>query len=396
MVLDNTTKVLMNERILIVEDEAIVLLDIRSRLAGLGYSIVGTASTGEEAIVKANATRPDAILMDIGLKGDIDGISAAETIRKTQDTPIIYLTANSDITTLQRAKITGPFGYVLKPFDERELRVTIEMALYKHRMDRDLNDARQWLTATLRNTGDGIIAIDESGVVKFLNTVAEALTGWELGEVAGKDFQSVFKVDHSDGTPFLLSYAKNASSGGFDKSIVAATLVNRDRRQVPVEYRHVPIQDDWGKVTGTVYIFKDIADKLRGVRDLTESQKLAEEKLAVAEEQIRVMMDMSPDAIFTCNLKGVIVDGNHASASILCLPKAELIGKNLFDTGILRDNETQKVASIFSKAMDSGMPCSEEVTFTGLDGQALSKTLKVIPLKKAAEPIVLVTVKQAV
>jgi len=393
MVLDNITTILMNERILIVEDEAIVLLDIRSRLAGLGYSIVGTASTGDEAIVKANATRPDAILMDIGLKGDIDGISAAETIRKTQDTPIIYLTANSDITTLHRAKITGPFGYVLKPFDERELRVTIEMALYKHRMDRDLNDARQWLTATLRNTGDGIITTDESGMVKFLNTVAEALTGWKLGEAAGKDFRSVFIVEHADGTPFISSFAKNGMSGELDRSSITATLVNKEGHQVPVEYRLVPIQDDWGKVTGTVYIFKDIADKLKGVRDLTESHKLAEEKLAAAEEQILVMMEISPDAIFTCNLKGVIIDGNHASATILSLPKAELTGKNLFDTGILPEEETQKVASIFNKAMDSGMSCPEEVTFTGREGLVLKRTLKVIPLKKPLEPIVLVTVK---
>ncbi len=393
MVLDNSTKVVMNERILIVEDEAIVLLDIRSRLAGLGYSIVGTASTGDEAIVKANATRPDVILMDIGLKGDIDGISASETIRKTQDTPIIYLTANSDITTLQRAKITGPFGYVLKPFDERELRVTIEMALYKHRMDRDLNDARQWLTATLRNTGDCIIGTDESGVVKFLNTVAEDMTGWGLGETAGKDFQSVFKIEHLDGTPFSLRDGKNDNNGEPGRSSIIATIVNKEGNQMPVEYRHVPIKDDWGKVTGTVYIFSDITDKLRGVRDFRESQKLAEEKLAAAEEQIRAMMEISPDPIFTCDLKGVIIDGNQASASILHLPKGDLTGKNLFDTGVLQDNEAQKVALIFNKAMDSGLPGSDDVIFTGKDHMPLKMSLKVIPLKSQSEPSVLVTVK---
>ncbi|WP_052309896.1 response regulator [Methanocella arvoryzae] len=236
----------MNERILIVEDEAIVLLDIRSRLIGLGYNVVGTASTGEEAIVKANATRPDAILMDIGLKGNIDGISAAEEIRKTQDTPIIYLTANSDITTLQRAKITGPFGYVLKPFDERELRVTIEMALYKHRMDRDLYDARQWLKVTLRNIGEGVIASDDSGGVKFMNTAAETLTGWALKDAAGKDVYSIFRLEDIEKTPTCGNQA---------------SLVSKEGHRRPIDYMLIPIEDDWGRVMGTIAIFKDITEQ---------------------------------------------------------------------------------------------------------------------------------------
>ncbi|WP_424359628.1 response regulator [Methanocella sp. MCL-LM] len=355
----------MNERILIVEDEAIVLLDIRSRLAGLGYSVVGTASTGEEAIVKANATRPDAILMDIGLKGSIDGISAAEAIRKTQDTPIIYLTANSDITTLQRAKITGPFGYVLKPFDERELRVTIEMALYKHRMDRDLYDARQWLKVTLRNIDEGVITSDDSGAVKFMNTAAEELTGWELKDAAGKDVHSIFRLEQPEEI-----HASGSSQ---------ASLLSKEGGRMPIDYMLVPIEDDWGRVMGTVAIFKDMT-----------KQKQAEQKLSRAEEQLCALMGLISDAICICDPEGTILCGNQVTASLPGLPAEDLTAKNLFEIGLFSSTDIQKVTSMFEKALMTGSSGSGVVTLTGRDGVASEKSIRVAPVKSGQEPMVMV------
>ena len=122
-------------KILIVEDEGITAKHLEKALEGLGYNIVDTTAYGEEAVVKAKDLQPDLVLMDIMLKGEMDGVEAAELIRKRLGLPIIYLTASSDKTTFQRAKITEPFGYILKPFDENSLQVTIEMALYKHEME---------------------------------------------------------------------------------------------------------------------------------------------------------------------------------------------------------------------------------------------------------------------
>jgi CheY-like chemotaxis protein len=121
-------------RILVVEDETIVSLDIQNRLRMLGYEVVGAAVSGEEAIEKAGLHRPDLVLMDIMLDGNMDGIAAAERIRGRLHIPVIYLTAHADTYTLHRAKVTEPFGYILKPFEERELHGHIEIALYKHRM----------------------------------------------------------------------------------------------------------------------------------------------------------------------------------------------------------------------------------------------------------------------
>jgi CheY-like chemotaxis protein len=118
-------------RILIVEDDRITAEDIRLSLGSLGYSVTGMASSGEEAIKKAEELHPDLVLMDIVLRGDMDGIEAAGRIRARFNIPVVYLTAYADDETLERAKLTQPFGYILKPFDDRELRSNIEMALYR-------------------------------------------------------------------------------------------------------------------------------------------------------------------------------------------------------------------------------------------------------------------------
>lgn len=119
-------------KILVVEDEKIVAKDIINTLKRLGYFVTAAVSSGEEAIIKASEAQPDLILMDIRLKGKMDGIEAAEEIRTNYNIPVIYLTANADETTLQRAKLTEPFGYIVKPFDERDLHTTIEIALRRH------------------------------------------------------------------------------------------------------------------------------------------------------------------------------------------------------------------------------------------------------------------------
>ena len=124
--------ILTKAKLLIVEDESITAMDLRTRLTRLGYEVVGIATTGEDAVVMAQTAQPDLVLMDIRLDGDIDGIEAAKRIGANLAIPIIYLTAYADDATLARAKVTEPYGYILKPFEERELHTNISVALYKH------------------------------------------------------------------------------------------------------------------------------------------------------------------------------------------------------------------------------------------------------------------------
>ncbi|HEX2574586.1 MAG TPA: ATP-binding protein [Polyangia bacterium] len=130
------------KRIFIVEDQRLIAADLENTLKKLGYKVVGSVSSGEEALQKTLDARPDLVLMDIRLRGEMDGITAAEAIRRRLDVPIVYLTAYADEETIARAKGTTPFGYVVKPFNERELRATLEIALYKHETDRLLAEER--------------------------------------------------------------------------------------------------------------------------------------------------------------------------------------------------------------------------------------------------------------
>ena len=130
-------------RILVVEDGNVIAKDLSLRLKNLGYDVAGVANSGEDALKLIEETRPDLILMDIMLKGDIDGIETASLVKERFDIPVVYLTAFSDDETIARAKITGPFGYILKPFEERELKSNIEIAIYKHGMDKALKAARK-------------------------------------------------------------------------------------------------------------------------------------------------------------------------------------------------------------------------------------------------------------
>ncbi len=183
-------------RILIVEDDSIIAFDLKRIVLGLGCEVIGVAALGREAVALAAAQPPDAVLMDISLQGSLDGIETAQLIKQHQDVPIIYVTAHSDSKTLQRAKLVGPFGYVLKPFDDEIIRVTLEMALYKHKLDQEMKESRQWFATTLTSIGDAVIATDAQGRIKFMNPVAETLTGWtEAANQNLKDFAYIISHD---------------------------------------------------------------------------------------------------------------------------------------------------------------------------------------------------------
>jgi len=164
--------------LLVVEDEVLVARDIKARLIRMGYDVLDTARKGEEAIEKALSLKPDLILMDIHLADDIDGIEAAIQIRKKMSVPVIFCTAYADEETLERAKVSEPYGYVLKPFDNRELEINIEIALFKHKIERELASARRRLDATLTSISDGVVVTDANGEICLFNPMAEKITGW--------------------------------------------------------------------------------------------------------------------------------------------------------------------------------------------------------------------------
>jgi diguanylate cyclase (GGDEF)-like protein len=180
-------------RVFIVEDEVLVARDVQSRLEKLGYRVIGSAARGEDAVAQVLNDLPDLILMDINLRGEMDGIEAADRIRTEVDLPIIFCTAYSNDETLARAKVTVPYGYVLKPFDNRELEITIEIALHKHEMELALKLARVRLDATLRNLSDGVITVDSSGEILLANPMASHLLGSDQARLIGQSVHDVLQ-----------------------------------------------------------------------------------------------------------------------------------------------------------------------------------------------------------
>ena len=183
-------------RILIVEDEAIIALDIGQQLSRLGYETVGHASEGEEAVRMAGESHPDLVLMDIQLGGAMDGIAAAMLIRERYQLPIVFLTAFAADDILARAKLIEPFGYILKPFSERELRTVLEMALYKHQSDMRLAAAAAHTQRILDNMLDGVLTITPDGMIASLNQAACSLFGYTSDEVLGRNVTMLMPEPH--------------------------------------------------------------------------------------------------------------------------------------------------------------------------------------------------------
>lgn len=250
-------------QILVVEDDVIIAMELKDRLQNLGYGVSAVISRGKDAVEKAEMTCPDLVLMDIRLKGEMDGVEAAERIRARFDIPVIYLTAYADEDTLQRAKTTEPYGYILKPFEEREVHTAIEMALYKHKMEGELKRSERWLATTLRSIGDAVIATDENGSVTFMNLVAEALTGWKQKEALGESLKNIFHIVNKE----QQTVAGISMSKVLQKSLTvdqaSYTLVSRSGREIPIEGSIASISDDRGQITGSVLVFRDIAERKR-------------------------------------------------------------------------------------------------------------------------------------
>ena len=256
--MDNATK------IFVIEDEVIISQDIQRSLKKLGYSVVGSAVSGAGALEKlgelAPAELPDLLLTDINIKGDIDGIETAALAINRFHIPVIYLTAFADSATLERAKQTGPFGYLIKPFEERELSTAIEMGLYKHRAERELQQSQELLFATLKSIGDGVIAADQNQRVTFINPVACELTGWGEAEALGRDMAHVFRLV---GGSAARAPIERALSGRDDGAAMletknAMTLLRRNGLSVPIDGHITPLRDSKTEITGVVATFRDV------------------------------------------------------------------------------------------------------------------------------------------
>lgn len=248
-------------RLLVVEDEIVTARDLQGTLEELGYDVPEVASSGQEALNLAAELLPDIALMDIQLGASRrDGIATAHDLRRKLGVPVIYLSAYADPAMLRRAGATAPFGYLTKPFERRSLHATIEMALVKQRQERRERPAKEiWSSSSLTSIGDGIIATDSRGMVKFLNPAAQTLTGWTQTAAFGQELDDVFALFDQETLQARRALAARVIAKGKRTSGGLPVLLRqRQGAMIPVEVNAAPIHDQRdGSLLGVIAVFRD-------------------------------------------------------------------------------------------------------------------------------------------
>ncbi len=272
-------------RLLVVEDERLLCVEIRRRLEKLGYSNLVMASSGEEAVSIGLDQPIELILMDILLDGPMDGIDAANTILEKKKIPIIYLTGHTDPETIERAKRTEPFGYVLKPFQDRELQTCIEMALYKHRMDLAARDRERWQATTLKNLGEAVVSTDSQGCIRYINQYAERLLGIQADTAMGMRIMDAVELSGVSGTPNTMEFVRQALRLQGGQSLKQeAVLYGTHGMAIPVDLSVAAIHNDADKVVGVVLVIRNITStkvaELRLQQSVSDLRRTFEETVS--------------------------------------------------------------------------------------------------------------------
>ncbi|MDO9549906.1 MAG: response regulator [Methanoregula sp.] len=300
-------------RIFVVEDEVIVADDITEALKNLGYQVAGTARSGEQAIEKIAETKPDLVLMDIHLAGKLDGIQTAEEIHRLSDIPVIYLTAYADKALLDRAKLTGPYGYIIKPYDERELQSVIEMSCYKYGVDIKLKISEERLqilndelesriaarTATLKEQVDFLQQLidtipaplyykDIKGEYLGCNNAFEAYTGIPKREMIKKTDAALFSSEMA-----VLSVEKDSqlmTRRGIQ--VYQIKFPHADHQQRDVIFKKATFNDANGNIAGFIGVMIDITDRIHAEDALRESEQRLK---SIADDLMELVYRSSPD-----------------------------------------------------------------------------------------------------
>ncbi len=275
-------------KILVVEDNRIVAEDIKNNLQEMGYAVCAIATSGKRALAAVQEQMPDIAILDIRLGKGMNGIDTAAELRDKYRIPIIYLTAHADAETVSRAKKTEPYAYLVKPFDVEELQSAVEIAIYRHNMERKVRESQQWLFTTLKSIGDGVIATDWKGRVKFMNPVAEAMTGWPQTEAIGRPLPEVFHIINEYTRQIVEDPAAKVIATGRIIGLANHTLlIRRDGTEIPIKDSGAPIVMKENDNIGVVLVFQD-----------DTKSRAAENRLRESRERLQLAMESANEGLW--------------------------------------------------------------------------------------------------
>jgi PAS domain S-box-containing protein len=305
-------------KVFVVEDEMIVALDIQNRLQQLGYQVVGTAFSGDSALVQIGELLPDVVLLDVSLESEMDGLEVAAKVREQLRIPIVFLTAFSDEHMMGRIQVTEPFAYVLKPFETVELHAALQIASTRNMLERRLLEQKRLLTATLDSIADGVIVSGDDGTIQFMNPAAERLTGWSMGEAACCPLHDVYQLT-DDGM-----------------------LTAKDGTHRRVEAQSHLMKDDYGNWLGFVHTFVDVTEREASHRALLER-----------DVEYRILMEQAADAIVLFNEHGRLLAVNSKICELSAFSREELLGMSIQDIMYPEDLANDPLPFAFLRAGSS-------------------------------------------
>ncbi len=376
------------KRILLVEDEIISSESLKRKLIRFGYEVLSVITTGEDVVKNIEELKPDLILMDINLAGEMDGIEAASIIQTKTDVPIIYVTVFEDDKILQRALNTSPYNYLSKPVSDQDLNNAIEIALHRHNIEKLFKLREKWLETLLTNMKDAVMITDDKGSVTYLNSFAEKLTGWELEDAIGVSHLEILKLmfenETNDSESPVLSALKYNISIDFQPGTF---ILSKKNTRTFIKGKVIPFSDDNGVLSGSLLMFHDseshsksmtnnesdqleskIIQRTAELMEENVGRKKAEESLQTTEEKYRRIVETS--------LEGIWLSDKNFKTTFVNRRMAEMLGstvEELFDSGmpdhINPEHRDLLLKEVNSNALSDGNVM--ELLFNCKDGRSL-------------------------
>lgn len=369
--------------ILIVEDENIVAADMEIRLQMLGYSVLGIAVSSAETLTFIEKEKPDLILMDIKLKGKINGIQTAAIIKEKYDIPVVYVTAFADQDNLVRIKETEPFGIISKPFDDKELINVIETAFHKYKIEQRLKESKENLRTTLNSISDAVISTDNESNIIGMNPMAESLTGWEFSQAEGKPLAEVFNIVDMKTRKKCKNPVDKVLKHGKTVNLSNQTLlISRNGSEYPIADSGSPILDDNGLIKGVVLVFRDVTEEYKMQRELYENQ-----------ERLSAVYDSSPTVIIVSTInEGRIIEVNNAFTRFTGWEAEEAIGKTSLKLGLWAEPAESQRQKLIENLKKNGFVRNQEFIFQDSKGNEITGLLSADIIQIGGENYTLVNV----
>jgi PAS domain S-box-containing protein len=345
-------------RILLVDDDLNSTQNLQPRLLKLGYQVVATATTSKEAIDKSAVHKPDIVLMNTRLRSGNDGIKTGKLIHSNYNIPIIYISSQAGQDTIRQAGSTGPFGYIIKPFDDSQLYVSIEIAQIRFKLENQLRENQQWLDGVLMSIGDGVLAVDNTGYIRFINAQAEQITGWGRSEAIGKLVFEVLQLkdEHSGEVLDLSSNPPKGSVKSMHESGTEALLISKNGDSKPLEINFNPIIGKNNEPMGVVFAFRDITHRRSALKQIQLQTNRAEALVKVA-EQLNSHIEFKDVLETVCAVTNQLLN-TSVSMILLYDPKANLY-KNMaqrFEGGHQKSNREAPRIMFSREALQAFLP----------------------------------------